>query len=412
MLKAGPLEERFRALRRRVAALASLSGLGWALLAAAAVWLAFAWFDLLWELSPAARIAANTLAVIAAIVGLASALWRARQDGRPLVLAGRLDEAAATGGQIRSGYDLAVESADLQALESGDSQALLIAQHDTAKVLARLHAELRRGLAHFDNRSRGNIGGNRLVIAGRVHPNAANHRCQHLRRGALLRRGGAVHAAAGRDAMAALQRPGGRPPALFANSIRHRAGWYSGALWPWFGSESHDQRPAGRAVELVLQGSATEPEEVLPMFPESDGHWRGVLSRVTTPTQYFVRAGRARSQRYGLEVIMIPRLESVRFRITPPAYTRRPPYDGPVPQAGIAGLKGTKVEVWAKSNRPLAGGSVEVALDKGRTPVGLRPLPDDDQQVTGAFEIRSAGKLESASPTPRATTIRTNSPRP
>ncbi len=91
---------------------------------------------------------------------------------------------------------------------------------------------------------------------------------------------------------------------------------------------------------------------------------------------------------------MIPRLESVRFRITPPAYTRRPPYDGPVPQAGIAGLKGTKVEVWAKSNRPLAGGSVEVAFDKGRTPVGLRPLPDDDQQVTGAFEIRSAGKLE------------------
>ena len=37
----------------------------------------------------------------------------------------------------------------------------------------------------------------------------------------------------------------------------------------------------------------------------------------------------------------------VRFRITPPAYTNRPPYDGPLPKDGIAGLPGTVVQVWA-----------------------------------------------------------------
>ncbi len=293
MLKAGPLEERFRALRRRVAALASLSGLGWALLAAAAVWLAFAWFDLLWELSPAARIAANTLAVIAAIVGLASALWRARQDGRPLVLAGRLDEAAATGGQIRSGYDLAVESADLQALESGDSQALLIAQHDTAKVLARLHAELRRGLAHLTIARAATLAA--TVSSSRV----VSTRTLRITVASIC--GVALCFAAAALFMPRLvatqwlrfSDPAGDHPPYSQIQFAIEPGGTQVLYGHGLEVKATTKGPPVEQLELVLQGSATEPEEVLPMFPESDGHWRGVLSRVTTPTQYFVRAGRA-----------------------------------------------------------------------------------------------------------------------
>ena len=72
----------------------------------------------------------------------------------------------------------------------------------------------------------------------------------------------------------------------------------------------------------------------------------------------------------------------------PPAYTRAAIYDGPLPENGLSGLVGTRIEVRARSNRPLSGGAVELAsqddretirLDTGRGPM----KPHEKSSVRG-----------------------------
>ena len=58
-------------------------------------------------------------------------------------------------------------------------------------------------------------------------------------------------------------------------------------------------------------------------------------------------------------------------------------------KGGIAGLKGTKVQLWAKSNRPLSGGSLEVT---GQDLLTLEPAAGEE--ATGTFEIRKPGKVQ------------------
>src|SRR5262249_5052317 len=101
-----------------------------------------------------------------------------------------------------------------------------------------------------------------------------------------------------------------------------------------------------------------------------------------------------RSVRHRIDVITVPRLAGVRFRITPPPYTRLSAYEGPLPPSGISGLPGAKVEVWASSNRPLASGTFQVSASGRTTSVELRPSATNAEEVQGAFVIDRSGKAE------------------
>lgn len=153
------------------------------------------------------------------------------------------------------------------------------------------------------------------------------------------------------------------------------------------------------SAELIWLSS--QGQQVLPMFRETGGRWRGTIAETTEAGQYFVRVPGARSYRYRVDVVMVPQIQTVRFRITPPAYTRKPTYDGPAPQDGISGLAGTKVEVTVTSNRPLAAGTLELAGRDGITPATtqpvakalLSPTASSPMQVQGAFTLSVSGKL-------------------
>jgi hypothetical protein len=140
------------------------------------------------------------------------------------------------------------------------------------------------------------------------------------------------------------------------------------------------------------------------MFPESGG-WRATVASVTSSGKYFVRGGSSRTQRFDVGVITVPELKQIRFRVTPPAYTHRPPYEGPLPQGGLAGLPGTRVELWATSNRPLSGGKLTFAPEKGNAatasvtqptsaPSPLTPTATDASEVAGSFVITAPGRIE------------------
>src|SRR5262249_881372 len=111
-------------------------------------------------------------------------------------------------------------------------------------------------------------------------------------------------------------------------------------------------------LELVLRSQPEDgstsgaTEEIVPMFFEGTAQWRAALANVLQPTEYCVRAKGSRSRKFQIDVITVPRIEDVAFRIVPPEYTRQPPTEGPLPPGGLAGLPGTKIVATARSNRP------------------------------------------------------------
>ena len=164
--------------------------------------------------------------------------------------------------------------------------------------------------------------------------------------------------------------------------------------------------PNPERVELVIERTPqpvaadrqptppTEDREILPMFEAGDGNWRASLAQVTSPAKYYVRSGNARSRRHQIDLIYVPEIEEVRFRIIPPAYTRRAPFEGPLPPGGLSGLPGTIVEVTAKSNRPLSGGTVQLFSEAGSNAVALLASANDPNVALGSFPIETAGRME------------------
>ena len=164
---------------------------------------------------------------------------------------------------------------------------------------------------------------------------------------AVVARAGRLPAGPGADAMEPLLASVRRRAAVLAERVQGHARATSAVL---YGSELEIRAEViGSPVEqleLVLE-SANGQEPPLPMFPEPDGVWRAVLAKVVEPTDYYVRAYRARSEKYHLGIITVPLIEDARLRIEPPAYANRAAYEGPLPKEGVSGLPGTKVQIFA-----------------------------------------------------------------
>ncbi|HJQ79698.1 MAG TPA: hypothetical protein VJ828_07070, partial [Lacipirellulaceae bacterium] len=144
---------------------------------------------------------------------------------------------------------------------------------------------------------------------------------------------------------------------------------------------------------------------VVPMLQQRAERFQAILTRLTTPMDVYARSGRARSRRGHLEVQMTPEILSTKVRITPPAYTRRPAFEGAIPKDGIVGLAGTEVEFTVTSNRPLGKGRL-MLVPQGDTgsEVTLQPVakaeldeaasPEDVATVSGSFRLEKPGRFE------------------
>ena len=151
-------------------------------------------------------------------------------------------------------------------------------------------------------------------------------------------------------------------------------------------------------VDLVLVDPMSGEEEVLPMFPEASDRWRAVLSRVTLPRQYFVRAQRARSRRFSLDVITTPRIEELRCRVSPPAYThlgrlrRSAAVERIERLARHAGANlGDEQSAAARRHGAAVAGRRQAAQRAARSVARRRRAPEE---VTGTFTLKAAGKFE------------------
>jgi hypothetical protein len=364
------LQSSVRRTSERLLAVQGTTALCWAALTALLVVLAAVWLDLLWEFSSAGRVAALFLGALAAMALIVVLLRRLMHDTTRAAVARRLDAAAGGRGEILSGWELATGQC---ATAHGDAAPLTLG-------LAQLAVDQATQSA-------------RLVAPAKAVP------WRPLKIAALSLVGLTLVVALLALCMPSLARTQFR---RFANPFGDTPPFshIDFAIEPGNtdvvygrGLEIHatlSGAPVER-VELVVGEGANA--ETLPMFPESGGKWRASLARITDPAPYFVRADRARSHKYNIGVLTTPTLESVRFRITPPAYTRDAVYDGPMPKTGILALAGAKVHVTAKSNRPLKAGMVELESGKNTTSVALRPVTDKNDEVAGEFVVATGGKF-------------------
>jgi len=361
-------------LRGRLLRLGGGAASAWALAGAIGCLIIGTWADLVFELSPALRIgvlAASAGMGLGLLIGVIARAWR---SGRAGVLARRLDEVGATGGQISAGADLLDDR--------------------------RIGSPLSRGLARMA-----------IERAAQLAEQVAPSRAVSAR--PLVVASGTLLAAVAVIALAwAIERPlvvteylrfsdpfGDHPP-----YSRVSFAVEPGNSRVVYGASQEIRVTTGGGpvdrLDLVLLSSESGPPQVLPMFGEPGGVWRATIASVSSPVRYFARCNAGRSHRFELGVVTLPRLEAVRFRITPPAYTNRGAYEGGLPQGGLAGLPGTSVQVWAKSNRPLAGGSLEVTSTSGgaQASAGTRaemvPVAAGDHEVSAVFEIREPGRFE------------------
>lgn len=333
-------DDTFESLKHRVLAIGGASGATWGCSAAIGLLLASMWLDLVWDLSAAARLMAVIAAVIAGLTLLASFVARAIRRAQDALLARQLDETGETGGEIVSGFELQAASGSATA-EIGLTHALAeLAVVKAARRASQIPPALvapsrpvRRAATSFAALSLG------LVLIAMFAPRLAG--TEWLR----------------------FADPFGDHPPFSQTELRVEPGdakvRYGDGLEVFVTTSG----PPVDELELVLRTGDSKTklhEEALPMFPDSPGRWRASIAAVTTPGQYFVRARTTRSHRYRLNVITVPQLEEVRFRVTPPAYTRDAPYEGPLPQGGLSALAGAIVEVRARSNRPLSSGVLEI----------------------------------------------------
>ncbi len=158
-------------------------------------------------------------------------------------------------------------------------------------------------------------------------------------------------------------------------------GQQAGGLWQRIGDPCHGHRPAGRAIGTGAPLGRPRRNRRCRCFPRRTAQWRAVLAKVVEPTDYYVRAYRARSNRYHISIITVPLIENARLRIEPPAYANRAAYEGPMPKEGVSGLPGTKVQIFLHSNRPLRGGSI--MLSGAAKPTRLPMKPSEAGQPGG-----------------------------
>ena len=371
-------------LRQRALWIGGTAGSLWGICCALLALFIGVWLDLVLQLSPQLRIGVLVSAIATGLIVFTRRTWITLGQSAGKWLACRLDDVTESGGQIVSGVELATAASpdysysSQPALTAGLAQLAIRRATRLAETVPSARAvpavPVRRSLLALAG-----IVVASLLLAGFM-PNLT---ATELRR---------------------FSDPfGDHPPfstTIFIVSPGDTQVTYGAGL----DIQATVDGPPLDELELVLRpvsdpnaemGAQQAPpaEESVLMFAEGPGQWRASISNLTRPTTYFVRARNARSPRFTIDVVTVPRIEEVSVRVAPPEYTRLSAYEGAVPAAGISGLPGTQVTIAARSNRPLSGGKVAYFSRDNRREFPLTTTGESDL-ATGTFPIAGSGRIE------------------
>jgi hypothetical protein len=357
-----------RGMALKARCLAAVRIIGWGLAAAGLALVAVAWVDLAVELS--GKVRGWTLVALGAavFVGGVAAVVAARRLWPSVRVARTADEAADGPGEIEVGLDLSKRSRADDSLREG---LRLIALERAGEVAASVEGASMVPLgAAFKPYLRLLIAAACAAVFALAAPRLAT--TQFLR---------------------VLMPWVDRPP--YSPYVFHVEPGDAEVL---YGSDVDvtvtfdDKRP--EQLELLVEPEGA-PAEVLPMFEENDGTWRGQIMDLEVPVRYTVRAAKGRSPAHEIALIYTPRLSKVRFRTTPPGYTGLSAWEGELPERGLSGLPGARVECFAESNRPLASGDFVLRLaDGAERVIEMTPTRPGASEVFCEFEMTADAKFE------------------
>jgi len=128
-------------------------------------------------------------------------------------------------------------------------------------------------------------------------------------------------------------------------------------------AEVQGERP--EQVHLTIkQGTEAYTQTIT---PNAAGIYSHTLNGVHRDFQYYFHAksphwwdrwGELRSDAYRVQVISRPQIQSLAIHLIPPSYSGLPARDQEVTSTEIAALKGTKVQVFARANKPVRSAGV------------------------------------------------------
>ena len=369
------LQSRLRSVANRMRAIGTCDSLCWLLAILGIALLTLAWLDIIWQLPIDVRKAIVPITVLAGLGVFAWMMHRRFLDTSNVKIAKRLDQVGGTGGQILSGLDMIKERQS-----NGNTQNKL--------------SPLANGIAS--------------VAVAQASERAANVDSANAAPWSIAKRSATIAAAV---ACVTLMFSFFAPNAFSVSTKRLFSPTVDTppytplqfAVSPGDVTLTYGQ-PLDISVEItggsVQQANLVigEPDSAdcksVAMFPRSGGKWQAVLPRVLETTNYFVTAGRGRSETYNIQVLDAPKIEEVSYTITPPAYTNLPARKGRHPQDAITGLSGTEVQFSILATRPLSGGVLRIDNGKGKEPttVALSVSPDDPQEVIGSTQILRSGQ--------------------
>jgi len=127
-------------------------------------------------------------------------------------------------------------------------------------------------------------------------------------------------------------------------------------------------------------------------FQASPTQYAQRLERLMQPLEFCFRVGRARSRWHAVELLLRPHVEATRVRITPPAYADKPVHEPELGTEPLAGLRGSRVALTVRSNRPLRSGTLRITPTEGlqhtrlvqATQTGLNELTFDWRLLNNA----------------------------
>ena len=325
--------------------------------------LAFMWLDLVWAIPTAGRWAITRIGIMAAIVAMVATWWWKSRRVTPGHVAYWIDTQAKTGGEMLAGWQL-----EQRPPTKASSLTQGLAQMASARASQRLAAIEPEAVLPADALKKaawmlcGGIG--LTVLLTIIIPGIAWNQWQRF-------------AFPSRDVPPytgiVIELDPSEAKVLYGDDVTIKANVTAGRV---------------NYMELVTV-TPDGKKHIVPMLEQRADRFQAILMRLTTPMDVYARSGRARSRIGRITVQMTPQIVSTKVRITPPAYTKRPAFEGAIPKDGIVGLAGTEVEFTVTSNRPLRRGRLMLAdRDGSGQETTLQPIASPEVDETVAPKMR------------------------
>jgi hypothetical protein len=153
---------------------------------------------------------------------------------------------------------------------------------------------------------------------------------------------------------------------------------------------------AGAPVDRPVRFATRKGGQIIesPCYQAGPGEYVQRLERVMQPLEFCFRVGKARSAWHRVKILYQPHVVSAQIRLTPPAYAHRPETRFDLGSEPLKGLKGTRVEMTVRSNRPLKRGELTIEPSDGRTHSRIvHGDPSGPDALTYRWEIGARARL-------------------